>query len=97
MTQAPIPAKVRGKTELKVKAASWATFLATLAAGTFLATTATDYVHALPDWLEVPAYALLTAAVTFVAGYQTRNKPTDLSASTISAVQQWLREHAPRL
>jgi hypothetical protein len=84
------------KTELKVKAASWGTFLAGLVGLTFLGTTATDYVHALPDWLEVPAYSLLGTAVTWVAGYTQRTRPANLSDSTIAAVQSWLATHAPR-
>lgn len=85
------------KTELKVKAASLATFVAALAAQTFLASTATDYVHALPDWLEVPAYSLLLTAVTYVSGYATRNKPAHLAPSTITAVQrqEWMKRHTP--
>ncbi len=92
----PIPAKVRGAVELKVKAATWATFLLSLAASTFLATTATDYVTALPDWLEVPAYSLVMSAGTFVSGYLKRSQPDSLSASTVKAVQEWMREHMPR-
>lgn len=84
------------KTELKVKAASYATFAVTLVGLTFLGTTATDYVHALPDWLEVPAYSVLTTAVTFVSGYSTKSKPTALSESTIAAAQVWLAKHMPR-
>lgn len=96
MTQ-PIPATpAKGKVELKVKAAAWATFALSLAASTFLATTATDFVSALPDWLEVPAYSLLLTAGTFVAGYQKRSQPAALSASTIEAVQAWLRARMPR-
>jgi len=83
------------KTEIKVKAASYATFFMALAGLTFLGTTATDYVHALPDWIEVPAYSLLTTAVTFVSGYYTRSKPSALSDSTIEAARKWLSEHMP--
>ena len=92
-----IEARVDSKTEIKVKAASYATFAVALVALTFLGATATDYVHALPDWLEVPAYSLLGTLVTFVSGYYTRNKPNALSESTILAVQEWLRDKAPKL
>lgn len=84
------------RTEIKVKAASYATFAVALVALTFLGTTATDYVHSLPDWLEVPAYSLLGTAVTWASGYYTRNKPEALSESTIRAAQEWLKAHAPR-
>ncbi len=90
-----IPMKAKGEVELKVKAATYATFALSLAASTFLATTATDYVHALPDWLEAPGYPLILSAGTWMAGYMKRTKPDNLSASTVTAVQDWLRRHAP--
>ncbi len=86
----------RSKTELKVKAATWATYFTSLAASVFLATTATDYVHALPDWLEAPVYPLLLAAGTWVAGYRTRSRPGNLSESTLTAAEAWLRDRMPR-
>ena len=89
-------APVTGKTELKVKAAAYATFALALAATAFLGTTATDYVHALPDWLEVPAYSLLLSAGTWVAGYSKKNQPNDLSPSTIDAARVWLEKRMPR-
>jgi hypothetical protein len=88
--------KIMNKTEIKVKAASYATFAMTLVGLAFLGTTATDFVHALPDWLEVPAYSLLTTAVTFVSGYSTKSKPTALSESTIAAAQVWLSRRFAR-
>lgn len=91
-----VEAREDSKTELKVKAASYATFALSLVALAFLGTTATDYVHALPDWAEVPSYSLLGSLVTFVSGYYTRNKPEHLSESTIIAVQNWLRGRMPR-
>jgi len=84
------------KVELKVKAATWVTFLFALAGTTLLSTTATDYVPALSDWLEAPAYALLLATGTLLGGYLKRSRPENLSDSTISAVQKWLDSHAPR-
>jgi hypothetical protein len=95
MTDLP-SAPARGKTELKVKGAAFATFVVSLLGQAFLATTATDFVSALPDWVEVPAYSLLLTAVTWVAGYSTRNKPSDLSPSTITAVREWLEARMPR-
>jgi hypothetical protein len=93
MTNA-IPPK--GKVELKVKAATLTTFLLSLAATTLLATTATDYVHVLPDWAEAPAYSFLLALGTYIAGYMKRSQPENLSASTIEAVRAWMAKHAPR-
>lgn len=95
-TDNPLPAKTSGKTELKVKAAAYATFAATAVLLSFLGTTATDYVHALPDWLEVPAYSLLLSAITFVSGYATKSKPDSLSASSLAAAQEWLNKKMPR-
>ena len=98
MTERVLVAEARtdSKTEIKVKAASYATFAASLVALAFLGTTATDYVSALPDWLEVPAYSLLGSLVTFVSGYYTKSRPEALSESTIIAAQKWLRDRMPR-
>lgn len=84
------------KTELKVWASTWTTFLLSLAASAFLATTATDYVHALPDWLESILYPALLAAGTWVAGYTKKSRPTNLGDSTIDAVRIWMEKHLPR-
>lgn len=86
----------RGRVEWKVKAAAYATFALSLAATAFLSTTATDFVHTWPDWAEVPAYSLLLAAGTWVAGFSARSRPADLSPSTIEAVQTWLKTRMPR-
>lgn len=91
-----VEAKQDSKTEVKVKAASYATFAVSLVALAFLGTTATDFVHAAPDWAEVPLYALLITAVNFVSGYYTKTKPNALSESTIIAVQNWLRGRMPK-
>ncbi len=90
----PAPKK---KTELKVRAASWASFLASLAGLTLLTSTVTDAVPALPDWLEVPAYALVSSAITWLAGCNTRTKPDNLSPSTVEALKEWMRKRAPRV
>lgn len=81
----------KGKTERKVKLMSLASLVALLAAGI-----APSYVHLLPDWAEGGAIALLGAAGTFLAGYYTRTDPDALSASTIAAVRDWLKLHAPK-
>lgn len=91
----PIPSK--GKTEWKVKAATLGTYLVTLAATIFLSTTATDFVHALPDWLESIVYPALVAVVTLLSGRAARTRPDALSPSTIEAVEKWLRERMPRV
>jgi hypothetical protein len=84
-------------TEVKVKAATWGAFALTLVGMVALSTTVTDFVPALPDWLEAPAYSLITALGTWLAGYNTKNKPESLSPSTVEAIKEWLRQRAPRL
>lgn len=84
------------KVELKVKAASYATFFASLAVLTFLSTTATDYVKALPDWLETTALSLLLTASTFVGGYLKKSRPANLAQSTVDAAAVWLAKRMPR-
>jgi len=89
----PSPSK---KTEWKVRAATWAAFLSSLAGITALQATVTDMVPTLPDWLETPAYSLLIAAATWLAGYNTRTRPDSVSESTRDAIAEWMRRHAPR-
>jgi hypothetical protein len=99
MTEAQVP-PASGKTELKVKAASWATFLVSLAGLTLLESSATDLVPALPqwaNWLTPIIGAAIATATTWLTGYNVRNRPAELSQSTIDAVQQWMRNRAPRL
>lgn len=82
----------RGKVEIKVKMASVGAFLALLAA-----LTAEHYVPGLlPSWAEIPVYALLGTAVTFLGGYGARNKMDALSPSSIAAVREWIKLYAPK-
>jgi phosphate/sulfate permease len=75
------------RTETKTKAASWAAFALSLAALTLLGTVSTDYVHALPDWAEVPAYSLLGTAVIWLTAFNTKHKPASLSPSAVEALR----------
>lgn len=84
------------RTEIKVKAASWATFFVSLAGTVALTTTATDLVHALPDWIEVIVYPSLLGATSWLTGRTTKSRPENISQSTIDAVQDWLTKRAPR-
>lgn len=84
-----------GATEFKVKAAAFATFVASTIGITILQSTVTDMVPALPDWLESPAYGLVLAVVTWLAGYAARTKPSALSQSTVDAFQEWLKKRLP--
>jgi hypothetical protein len=90
------PTAPKSRVELKVKAASYATFAASLVVLTFLSTTATDYVKALPDALENVGLALILTASTFVGGYFRSNRPANLAQSTIDAAAVWLAKRMPR-
>lgn len=92
----PIPTPRNGKTEWKVRVAALGTYLAALAGSIVLSTTATDYVHALPDWLENIVYPSALAGVTWLSGRAARTKPDYLSPSTVQAVEEYIRTHAPR-
>lgn len=85
-----------GRTELKVRAASAATFLASLAGVILLQTSATDWVKDLPVWAQAPGAALILAGITWLTGRQAKSKPDYLSPSTIEAVQAWMRQRMPR-
>jgi len=84
------------KTEWKVRVATAATFLAALAGSIFLSTTATDYVHALPDWAENLAYPAVLAGITWLSGRAAKTKPEYISASTADAVEKAIRKRMPR-
>lgn len=88
-----------GKTETKVKAATWAAFLVSLAGTTILEWASTDLIPALPNslnWLVPLVSAGITAAITWVGGYLTRTKPESISQSTVDALRKWMRERMPR-
>lgn len=91
--QLPAPAS---RTEWKVRAAALATYVVSLAGVVLLDTTVTDYVHALPDWLESVIYPMIPALGALLAGRAAKTRPDYLSPSTVTAVQDWLKEHAPR-
>lgn len=90
----PIP--VKGKTEWKVKAATYGTFFATLAGSVALSTTVTDYVESLPDWLENIIYPSVVAVTAWLSGRAARTRPDELSPSTVEAVERWLRGRLSR-
>lgn len=86
--------------ETKVKAATWASFLVSLAGLSVLETTATDLVNALPpglNWLAPIAGAAILAASTYLAGYNTRTAANGkISASTRDAVRKWMEAQLRR-
>jgi hypothetical protein len=97
MTTPVIPSiPTSNKTEWKVKAATLATYLGALAGSIFLSTTATDYVHALPDWAENVIYPALLAGITLLSGRAAKTKPDYISPSTAEAIERELRRRLPR-
>lgn len=75
-----------GPTERKTWAATFATFVAAFAGLTLLSSIDTDMIKALPDWLETPAYSLLTAGLTWLTSYVTTHRPGKLSRSALQAI-----------
>lgn len=80
------------KTEAKVKAASWASFLGSLALLSVLGIMETDYVEPLPDLVEVPVWAALVSLATWVSGYATKHRPASMSDSAVEAVRKRMGE-----
>lgn len=77
------------KTERKVRAGALASYVAAAVGLALLSTSATDLVHGLPDWAEVLAYPLVPAALSWLTGYVTKNRPGYLSPSTVAAATRW--------
>lgn len=76
------------KTEWKVRIASLAGFVATLAVGVLLETVnSPEFIDKLPDSLQVVAGAVLVAASTWIAGRIARTRPEYISQSTVDAVR----------
>lgn len=83
------------KTEIKVRVASLATFVATLVGTTLLQTSATDFLKGWPDWVQAPGAALILAGITWLSGRAAKSKPDYLSTSTIEAAKAWIAARAP--
>ena len=83
------------KPETKVKLASLATYIASTAGLALLGIYATDYSDSLPDWLEAVLYPLVPALAALLTGYQAKNKPADLSDSTLDAARSRLGMSRP--
>ena len=81
-------------TELKVKAAALTALAVSVLGTSFLAGTVTDFVPALPDLLEVPAYSLIASGLVWLAGFKTKNVDGKLAPSTIEAVRRELNKRA---
>lgn len=76
------------KIEWKTKVQAWATFILATAGLSWIGTESSDYVHALPDALEVPAYAALAALAGLLAGYVAKHKPGQMSESALTALRK---------
>lgn len=77
--------------EWKTQASAIATFLVASAGLAWIGTESSDFVHGLPDWLEVPAYGAIAALASLLAGYVARHKPEALSSSAIAALRYRVR------
>lgn len=75
-------------TETKTKAASLAAFLITSAMLAWIAQDSPVFVAGLPDWLEVPAGGLIAALGAWLAGYNAKHKPANMSESAVAAVMR---------
>lgn len=85
-------------TELKVRVAAAATFVATLAGWVLLESDAvTDLVHRLPDPVQPVGAAFVLAGVAWFSGRVKRNKPEYISDSTIEAVRERLARQGKEL
>lgn len=76
------------KAEWKTKAQAYATFILATAGLAWIGTESSDFVHALPDWLEVPAYAALTALAGLLTGYLAKHRPETMSRSALIALRK---------
>lgn len=70
--------------ERKTKVAALVTFLVALAGLSALTTFATDLTP-LPDWLETPGAAAVLYVTTYLTGYVTKHRPSELSPSAVDA------------
>lgn len=99
MTQATIPVPSKGKTELKVKAATWAAFAVSLVGLSLIETFSADIINALPNslnFLTPVVGSAIAAGLTWLAGYQARNTPENLSPSTVQAVKDYVAKQVVR-
>lgn len=74
-------------TEAKVKAGALMALAVGLIGQGLLAGTVTDYVPALPDFVEVPAYSLIASALVWIAGFVRSSVAGKLAPSTVAAVE----------
>ena len=75
-----------GKTEWKVRVASLASFVGSLAAVGLIETRGLEFVNALPEGVRIVALPVLVSAGAWFAGRAARSRPEYVSQSTIDAV-----------
>lgn len=90
MTQ-PISPTTTKKTEWKVRIASLASFVASLAVVTLLEVKAPQFIETLPEGVQALAGAALVAVTTWYSGRYARSRPEYISQSTIDAVRAKMR------
>ncbi len=79
------------KTEWKVRIASLATFVGSLALGILFEVERPGIIERLPDNLQVVGGALLVAAASWFSGRAARSRPEYISQSTVDAVREAIR------
>ena len=81
----------KGKIEWKTRVQALVTFVVASAGLAWIGTESTDFIRALPDWLEVPAYSAATALAGMLAGYVAKHRPSMLSESATLALRERVR------
>jgi hypothetical protein len=76
-----------GKTEWKVRVASLATFVGSLAAVSLIETRGVEFVNTLPEGARLIALPLLVSAGAWFAGRAATSRPEYIGQSTIDAVR----------
>lgn len=76
-----------GKTEWKVRIASFATFAGSLAAVALIETRGVELVNELPEPVRIVLLPILVAAGSWFAGRAARSRPDCIGQSTIDAVR----------
>lgn len=81
---------IKGKTEWKVRIASLATFVGSLAAVSVIETRGLEFVNALPEGVRIVALPLLVSAGAWFAGRAASSRPGYVAQSTVDAVRAHL-------
>lgn len=82
-----------GKTEWKVRIASLAAFVGSLAASILIETRGVELVNDLPENVRVVLLPVLVAVGTWFAGRAARSRPEYISKSTLEAIRGYIDRH----